>query len=67
MFDRAMERARVLSERSPESMQTAKDLLKRSTADAIALAMSRERDVFSERLASDEAQTAISKFLNRKS
>ena len=67
VLDRALERARVLSERSPESMQTAKALLKRSTADAIALAMSRERDVFSERLASDEAQTAISKFLNRKS
>ena len=66
VFERAMARARLLSERSPESVQTAKALLKRSTADAIALAMSRERDVFSERLASDEAQTAINSFFNRK-
>ena len=66
VFDRAMDRARILAERSAESVQTAKALLKRSTADAIALAMSRERNVFSERLASDEAQTAINNFFNRK-
>jgi enoyl-CoA hydratase/carnithine racemase len=67
VFDRAIERAMTLSGLSPDSVQTAKALLKRSTTDAIALAMSRERDVFSERLASDEAQTAINKFLNRNS
>ena len=67
VFDRAIERAMTLSGQSPDSVQTAKALLKRSTTDAIALAMSRERDVFSERLASDEAQTAINKFLNRNS
>ncbi len=67
VFDRAIERAMTLSGQSLDSVQTSKALLKRSTTDAIALAMSRERDVFSERLASDEAQTAINKFLNRNS
>ena len=65
VFDRAMERARVLANRSTDSVQAAKRLLKSSTKDAIALAMSRERDVFSERLGSDEAQAAIASFFNR--
>ncbi|MDH3997909.1 MAG: enoyl-CoA hydratase-related protein, partial [Desulfuromonadales bacterium] len=65
-LDRAMDRANTLAGQSSDSVQTAKALLKRSTTDAIALAMSRERDVFSERLASDEAQTAINTFLNRR-
>jgi enoyl-CoA hydratase/carnithine racemase len=67
VLDRAMERARILADRSSDSVQTAKALLKSSTKDAIAQAMKRERDVFSERLASDEAQAAIARFFNRKS
>jgi enoyl-CoA hydratase/carnithine racemase len=64
---RAMERAGVLAGRSTDSVQAAKSLLKSSTKDAIAQAMNRERDIFSERLGSDEAQAAISGFFNRKS
>jgi enoyl-CoA hydratase/carnithine racemase len=67
VLDRAMQRAETLAERSPDAVQAAKQLLKSSTADAIALAMSRERNVFSERLASAEAQSAIAGFFNRKS
>ena len=67
VLDRAMQRAETLAGRSPDAVQAAKHLLKSSTADAIALAMSRERDVFSERLASAEAQSAIAGFFNRKS
>ena len=67
VLDRVMQRAETLAGRSPDAVQAAKQLMKRGTADAIALAMSRERDVFSERLASAEAQSAISGFLNRKS
>jgi enoyl-CoA hydratase/carnithine racemase len=67
VFERAMERARFLSNRSSGSVQAAKALLKSSTSDAIAQAMGREQDVFSERLASDEAQTAIAGFFGRKS
>ena len=66
VFERAMVRARSLAARSSDSVQTAKALLKSSTEDAIAQAMRRERDVFSERLASDEAQAAIARFFNRK-
>lgn len=67
VLDRAMARARTLADRSSASVQTAKALLKSSTKDAIAQAMSREREVFSERLASDEAQAAIARFFDRKS
>lgn len=67
VLDRAMERAGTLASRSTDSVQAAKRLLKSSTKDAIALAMSRERDVFSERLATDEPQLAIAGFFNRKS
>jgi enoyl-CoA hydratase/carnithine racemase len=67
VFDRAMDRAETLANRSSESVQAAKALLKSSTSAAIAQAMSRERDIFSERLASDEAQTAINGFFKRKS
>ena len=66
VLDRAMERARSLADRSSNSVQAAKALLKSSTSDAIAQAMSRERDIFSERLGSDEAQDAIASFFNRK-
>jgi enoyl-CoA hydratase/carnithine racemase len=67
VFERAMARARLLADRSSDSVQAAKALLKSSTSAAIAQAMGRERDVFSERLASDEAQTAINGFFKRKS
>ncbi len=66
VLDRAMERAATLTGRPNDAVRAAKQLLKSSTADEIEIAMSRERDVFSERLASNEAQSAISKFLNRK-
>jgi enoyl-CoA hydratase/carnithine racemase len=62
VFDRAMNRAKFLSARSSDSMQAAKRLLKSSKTDAIAQAMDRERDLFSERLSSDETQAAIAGF-----
>jgi enoyl-CoA hydratase/carnithine racemase len=66
VLDRAMQRAETLAGRSPEAVQAAKQLLKSSTADAITQAMCRERDIFSERLASADAQSAIAGFFNRK-
>ena len=63
---RALERAKVLAERSSDSVQTAKALLKSSIEAAVEQAMLREQDVFSDRLASDEAQNAIASFFSRK-
>jgi enoyl-CoA hydratase/carnithine racemase len=65
-FDRAMNRAKFMAGRSSDSMQAAKKLLKSSNVDALAQAMNRERELFSERLSSDEAQDAIAGFLNKK-
>lgn len=67
VLDRAMERASVLAGRSTDAVQAVKKLLKSSKTDAIAQAINRERDVFSERLGSDEAQAAIASFFNQKS
>jgi enoyl-CoA hydratase/carnithine racemase len=65
VLERAMQRAETLAGRSADAVQTAKQLMKSSTADAIAQAMSREQKVFSERLGSAEAQNAIAGFFTK--
>jgi enoyl-CoA hydratase/carnithine racemase len=67
LLERVMERAKVLAKRSADSVQMSKALLKSSTEAAIAEAMQREREVFSDRLASEEAQNAIARFFKSKS
>lgn len=67
VLDRAMARARTLADHSPEVVQSIKSLLKSSTSKAIGQGMSREREIFSERMRSGESQAAIASFFNRNS
>ncbi len=62
LLTKALETADKLAEKSPESIRAAKALLKRGMIDAVTTAMSRELDLFNERLASPEVGAAISRF-----
>jgi enoyl-CoA hydratase/carnithine racemase len=65
LLDKALETARRLAEKSPESIQAAKALLKRGMEDAVTTAMSRELDLFNERLASPEVAEVVDRFLKK--
>ena len=62
LLAKALETAEKLALKSPESIRAAKSLLKRGMKDAVTTAMSRELDLFNERLASPEATAAIAAF-----
>ncbi len=62
LLAKALKTADKLTEKSPESVRAAKALLKRGMIDAVTSAMSRELDLFNERLASPEVGAAISRF-----
>lgn len=66
LMSKAFETAEKLAEKSPESIRAAKALLKRGMKDAVTAAMSRELDLFNERLASSEVREAIDRFFPKK-
>ena len=65
LLAKALQTADKLAQRSPEAVRAAKALLKRGMKDAVTTAMSREQDLFSERLASPEVSAAIARFFNK--
>ena len=65
LLAKATETADKLAEKSPESIRAAKVLLKRGMKDAVTTAMSRELDMFNERLASTEVAEAIGRFFDK--
>jgi len=65
LLAKATETAEKLAEKSPESIRAAKVLLKRGMKDAVTTAMSRELDMFNERLASTEVAEAIGRFFDK--
>jgi enoyl-CoA hydratase/carnithine racemase len=66
LMSKALETAERLAEKSPESIRAAKALLKRGMKDAVTTAMSRELDLFNERLAAPEVAAAIGHFLAKR-
>lgn len=66
LLAKALETAERLAQKSPEAIRTAKALLKRGMKDAVTTAMSRELDLFNERLASPEVAAAIAKFFTKR-
>jgi len=66
LLSKAFETAEKLAEKSPESIRAAKALLKRGMKDAVTAAMSRELDLFNERMASSEVRDAIDRFFPKK-
>ncbi len=66
LMTKALETAGRLAEKSPESIRAAKALLKRGMKDAVTTAMSRELDLFNERLAAPEVAAAIGHFLAKR-
>lgn len=66
LLSKALETADKLAEKSPESIRATKTLLKRGMKDAVTAAMSRELDLFNERLASSEVRKAIDRFFPKK-
>jgi len=62
LLAKALETAEKLAGKSPESIRAAKALLKHGMIDAVTTAMSRELDLFNERLASPEVRAAIGRF-----
>lgn len=62
LLTNALETAEKLAQRSPDSIRAAKALLKRGMKDAVTAAMSRELDLFNERLATPEVAAAIARF-----
>ncbi len=62
LLSKALETADRIAEKSPDSIRAAKALLKRGMKDAVTTAMSRELDMFNERLASSEVADAIGRF-----
>lgn len=67
LFDKALQTAALLAEKSPESIIAAKALLKKGMRDAVTTAMARELDLFNERMAAPEVKASIASFFNRKS
>lgn len=65
LLETALQRAQKLAARPTAAVMAAKELLKTGTADALSQAMSREKNIFNERLASADAQGAIESFFNR--
>ena len=65
LLDKALETAARLAEKSPESLRSAKMLLKQGMRDAVTTAMSRELDLFNERLASPDVAAAIDQFFKK--
>jgi len=65
LLTKALETADKLAQKSPDAIRAAKALLKRGMKDAVTTAMSREQDLFSERLASPEVAAAIARFFNK--
>ena len=63
LFDRVMEKAHHLALQPPESVCLTKSLLKESQAHLVAEVMSKEGELFVDRLKKPEAQEAISAFL----
>ena len=66
LLSKALETADRIAEKSPDSIRAAKALLKRGMKDAVTSAMSRELDMFNERLASPEVADAIGRFFPTK-
>jgi len=62
LLDKAMDTAGKLAQKSPDAIRAAKSLLRRGMKDAVTTAMSRELDLFNERLATPEVAEAISRF-----
>ncbi len=65
LLNKALETAARLAEKSPESLRSAKMLLKQGMRDAVTTAMSRELDLFNERLASPDVAAAIDQFFKK--
>lgn len=65
LLDKALETAALLAEKSPESIRSAKALLKRGMQDAMTTAMARELDLFNERMDAPEVKEAISGFFKK--
>lgn len=65
LLDKALQTANLLAEKSSESIQSAKALLKRGMQDAMTTAMARELDLFNERMASSEVKEKIGRFFNK--
>ena len=66
LFAKALETAEKIAQKPAESIRAARELLKHGMKDAVSVAMSRELDLFNERLAAPEVATAISGFFERK-
>ncbi len=66
LLAKALDTSERLAQKSPEAIRAAKALLKRGMKDAVTTAMSRELDLFNERLASPEAGAAIEQFFTKR-
>ncbi len=65
LLNKALDTAARLAEKSPESLRSAKALLRQGMRDAVTTAMSRELDLFNERLASPDVVAAIDQFFKK--
>ena len=65
LLGKALETADKLAAKSTESILAAKALLKRGMIDGVTTAMSRELDLFNERLTAHEVKTSIGRFFDR--
>jgi len=65
LFGKALEVSGLLAEKSPESIQATKALLKRGMKDALTTAMARELDLFNDRMAAPEVREAIGRFFQK--
>ena len=65
LLDKALETADRLAGKSAESLRSAKVLLRQGMRDAVTTAMSRELDLFNERLASPDVAMAIDRFFKK--
>jgi enoyl-CoA hydratase/carnithine racemase len=65
LLAKALDTADKLAQKSADAIRAAKALLKRGMKDAVTTAMSREKDLFNERMASPEVAVAIARFFNK--
>lgn len=66
LFDKALETAGRLAEKSADSVRAAKALLKRGMDDAVTTAMARELDLFNERMEAPQVREAIAGFFAKR-
>lgn len=66
VLERASATAQALAAQSAQALRDAKRVLRQSQAVALSNTFDAERDLFARRLASDEAQAAFTRFLERK-